>query len=162
MKLLGLVCIVLAGALAGLAASGRLRREAGQCERLIGLVGEMESSIRYRGTPVQELLQSLAGTDFSFPGRISARMAPDMPLPVLWREAVAADAQVPACTRQVLCTLGETLGTTDTAGALAALALCREGLSQAARESRERYARQGRMFRALGLLGGAMAALLLL
>ena len=164
MKLLGLAAIVLAGAAAGMAASVRLRREAGQCERLVGLIGEMESTIRYQGLPVQDLLMRLAQEyrGFTFLRSIGRRMAPDRPPGPLWQEAVQADAQVPACAREVLCVLGCALGTTDTEGQLAVLHLCSERMALAASGCRERYARQGRMFRALGLLGGAMAALLLL
>ncbi len=166
MRLLGLLCIVLACTGAGLYASAKLKRDARSMERLIALTEDCAALIRCQTPELDELLERLAAHPnyrcFAFLHEISTKLSPTAPPGMLWQRAVRADAAVPAQARDILCSLGNVLGTTDVDGQLAALELHRTQLRAMARESRERSTRQGKLYRSLGLLGGMMLAVLLL
>lgn len=165
MRLLGILCLVLACIGAGLWASGRLRRESAAFDQLIRLTESAAAYIRCQAPELRDLLRMLSeecGNGFRFLAEVSEGLRPDAPPAAVWRSAVRKDPAVPRAAREILYSLGEVLGTTDIPGQLSALALHRARLERAAAESRERCARQGKLYRALGLLGGAMTAVLLL
>ena len=164
MRLLGILLVAAACAGAGFLAAARLRRETIALERLILLTESASAYIRCQSPELADLLQLLADDcgEFRFLTEIAAKLRPGVPPSALWREAVERDTAVPEAAKDILCSLGEVLGTTDKAGQLSALALHRERLLRAAGESRDRSLRQGKLYRSLGLLGGAMAVVLLL
>ncbi|MBR3630805.1 MAG: stage III sporulation protein AB [Oscillospiraceae bacterium] len=165
MRLLGIILVAGACTGIGFLATGRLRRETSAMEQLIVLLECAAAYIRCQSPELCDLLSLLAedcGGAFRFPAEVSRSLAPGVPPAGLWCEAVRKDPGVPAAARDILCSLGSVLGTTDKAGQLAALALHRDRLLKAAGESRERCQRQGKLYRSLGLLGGTMAAVLLL
>lgn len=165
MKLAGILCLVLACAGAGCYAAGRLRREVSAFEQLIRLTESAAAYIRCQAPELEDLLRLLSaecGGSFRFLAEVSEELGPDVPPAAVWRNAVRRDPVVPGAAREILYSLGEVLGTTDIPGQLSAIALHRSRLERAAADSRERCARQGKLYRALGLLGGAMTAVLLL
>ena len=165
MKLLGIVLVASACAGVGFLAAGRLRRETKAMEQLIVMLDSAAAYIRCQSPELCDLLRLLAedcGGVFRFPAEVSRCLMPGVPPAGLWCEAVRRDPAVPAAAADILCSLGSVLGTTDKAGQLAALDLHRDRLLQAAGECRERSLRQGKLYRSLGLLGGTLAAVLLL
>lgn len=165
MKLTGIVCIILACTGAGMYAARRLRREVMAYERLISLIESCAAYIRCQSPELDELLHILAGESifggFRFLHEVSERMHPGTPPSAIWNAAIYSDPAVPKGAKEILCSLGTVLGTTDTSGQLSAIALHSTRLKRAAEESRERMERQGKLYRALGMLGGAMLAVLL-
>ena len=99
---------------------------------------------------------------FTFLRTAGEGMRPGTPPADIWTAAVDADPAVPQEVRGILCRLGATLGTTDVTGQLAALSLIRTELEQAAAAAQRRCETQGRLYPRLGVLGGAMLAVLLL
>ncbi len=166
MKLLGLFCILLACTGAGLYASARLKRETRAAELLMAWTEDCAACIRCQNTELRELLGQMAVhpnySRFGFLKAVSEGLSPGTPPQEVWQRAVRSDPAVPARVQEILCSLGNVLGTTDTQGQLAALELHRIQLRAAAGESRERYTVQGKLYRSLGLLGGAAAVVLLL
>lgn len=166
MKLFGILCIMLACTGAGMYAAAKLRYEVTAYERLISLTESCAAYIRCQCPELDELLLLLSEQPafgaFGFLREISERLAPGMPPSAVWCSAVCSDAAVPKGAQEILCSLGGVLGTTDIPGQLSAIELHCTRLKRAAEESRERCERQGKLYRSLGLLGGAMLALLLL
>lgn len=166
MKLTGILCIVLACAGAGAYASGRLRREVTAFEQLISLTESCAAYIRCQSPELDELMRTLAEQPsfgrFHFLKTVSEELSPGIPPSMIWNSAVCSDSSVPKSAKEILCSLGTVLGTTDTPGQLSAIELHCHRLQRAAEESRERSERQGKLYRSLGLLGGAMLAVLLL
>ncbi len=163
MKLVGLLCLVLACAGAGVYAAGRLKREVTAFEQLISLTEQCAAVIRCQSPELPELLRQLGDMgQFHFPDVVRRGLSPGKPPVELWHNAVWSDSAVPKAARETICSLGEVLGTTDVSGQLSAIALHRERLERAAAESRERCLRQGKLYRSLGLLGGALVAVLLM
>lgn len=163
MKLAGILCLVLACAGAGMYAARRLKREVAAFEQLIGLTEQCAAMIRCQSPELSELLRQLGEMgQFRFPDMVRRGLSPGTPPGALWRSAVWNDSTVPKAAREMICSLGEVLGTTDVSGQLSAIALHRERLERAAEESRERCLRQGKLYQSLGLLGGALVAVLLM
>ena len=166
MKLAGIVCIVLACACAGYLASLRLREELHALELLCVWTEDAAACIRHQRTELGELLGYLSEHPnyrrFGFLREVCLQLSPMTPPDALWERAVCADRAVPATARESLIRLGKALGTTDCEGQLAVLALTRTQLTQAAADAREVCRTKGKLCRALGLLGGAMAAVMLI
>ncbi len=165
MKLLGILLIAGACTGIGFLAEQRLRQETRAIEQLIVLLESTAAYIRCQSPELCDLLLLLEGDcggAFGFLHEVGEGLQPGISPSTLWSDAVKRDTSVPKAAREILCSLGSVLGTTDKAGQLSAIALHRERLLQAAGESRERTLRQGRLYRSLGMLGGAMAAVLLL
>lgn len=163
MKLLGILCLVLACTGAGIYAARKLKKEVTAFEQLISLTEQCASVIRCQSPELAELLRQLGEMgQFHFPDAVRRGLAPGVSPSVLWRSAIWNDSAVPKAAREILCSLGEVLGTTDLPGQLSAIALHQERLERAATESRERCLRQGKLYRSLGMLGGALLAILLL
>lgn len=166
MKLTGILCILLACAAAGMYASGRLKKEVTAYERLISLTESCAAYIRCQSPELGELMLMLseqsAFRQFRFLKTVSENLSPGTPPSAVWNKAVFADTAVPKGAKEILCSLGTVLGTTDTPGQLSAIELHGTRLKRAAEESRERSGRQGKLYRSLGLLGGAMLAVMLI
>lgn len=166
MRLCGIVLLVLACAGAGYAAANRLREEQRSLDLLCGWTEEAAACIRHQQTELAELLRYLSVHPnyrrFRFMTDILDKLSPMTAPRSLWENAVASDSAVPASAKPILVDLGQMLGTTDCEGQLAALRLHKTQLAQAATDAREIYQTKGKLCRALGLLGGAMAAVVLL
>lgn len=165
MKLAGILCILLACTGAGMYASAKLRQEAAAYERLISLTESCAAYIRCQSPELDELLLLLSAQPslhFRFLREAAERLRPGIPPSMVWNSAVCSDADVPKGAREILYSLGAVLGTTDIHGQLSAIELHCNRLKRAAAESRERCERLGKLYRSLGMLGGAMLAILLL
>lgn len=166
MRLWGILLLVTASAGAGCYASSRLQADRRALELLIAWTQEAAACIRYSRTEIPELLVMFAEQPcyarFRFARDICRELTPLTPPQLLWEAAVGGDPAVPEPAKACLIRLGTSLGTTDCEGQLAALALCRTQLESAAAEAAENVRVKGRLYRALGFLGGAMAGIVLL
>ena len=166
MRLLGVLCVLLACAAAGCYAASRLKDAAEAQTCLIALTEDAAALIRCLQPELPEMLLDLSEKPiyqrFTFLRTAGEGMRPGTPPADIWTAAVDADPAVPQEVRGILCRLGATLGTTDVTGQLAALSLIRTELEQAAAAAQRRCETQGRLYPRLGVLGGAMLAVLLL
>lgn len=166
MRLWGILLLLLASAGAGMLAASRLKADRQALELLCAWTEDAAASIRYTQTELPELLAELAAHPsyrrFRFMEEILVQLSPMTPPEMLWQAAVLSDAAVPDAAKESLIRLGTSLGTTDCEGQLASLALCQTQLLRAAAEAAENARVKSRMYRALGFLGGAMAAVVLL
>ena len=164
MKLAGMLLLLLASAGAGCLAAGRLRSQRQALELLCAWTADAAACIRYTHAELPELLGMLAEHPgfrrFRFAGDILEKLSPMTPPQMLWQAAVEGDPEVPAPAQPILIRLGTSLGTTDTEGQLAALALCRTQLLKAAEDAAESCRVKGRLYRVLGVLGGLMLSVL--
>ncbi len=151
---------------AGFLAAGRIRTQAANTELLTALLGDFMTYIRYQCLPLEELLAMVAAhpnyTVFSFLRRTSEGFCTAEHPGVLWSEAVEADTAVAAPAKEILRALGASLGTTDVQGQLAALELHRAQMQALAAEMKKNSHKKGKLYSQLGVLAGAMLALMLL
>ncbi|MBR7037937.1 MAG: stage III sporulation protein AB [Oscillospiraceae bacterium] len=166
MRVLGVICVLLACAAAGRYAARRLKDDAEAQSCLIALTEDAAALIRCLQPELPDMLLELAEKPiyrrFTFLRTAGEGMCPGTPPADVWTAAVEADTAVPREARPILVRLGTTLGTTDVTGQLAVLSLIRTELAQTAAAAKERSRTQGQLFSRLGLLGGAMVAVLLL
>ena len=146
--------------------AGRLRRDARAHDLLLSLLSECGVYIRTMQTELPELLVLLsekpAYREFGFLRRAGEQMTPGCMPGTVVCEAIRRDSGIPVAVQETLIRLGSVLGTTDLEGQLAALELARAEISRSGAEAHAKSTVQGRLFRLLGMLGGAMLAVLLM
>ncbi|MBE6849137.1 MAG: hypothetical protein E7502_04425 [Ruminococcus sp.] len=166
MKWLGILCLFCTCAGLGIVTARQMRTRLAHMRRLSALLEDFSIHIRYQCLPLEDLLALFAVhpnyQSFTFLRNVSEEFCTGIPPHVLWRDAVSADSAVPPQAVQTLCALGNVLGTTDMAGQLSAIAMHRRELEGLAEELDAAYEKKGTLCRRLGVLTGAMLAILLL
>ncbi|MBQ7003810.1 MAG: stage III sporulation protein AB [Oscillospiraceae bacterium] len=161
-----MLLLFLACSSAGFLAAAKLRRQAAQMQLLTALLCDFMTYIRYQCLPLEELLNLFAAhphyRSFRFLHRTAEGFSAAVPPSLLWQEAVAEDAAVPPQAQAILHALGTMLGTTDAEGQLASLEMYRMQMQTAADEMKEQSHKKGTLYCQLGVLAGAMLALLVL
>ncbi|MBQ8012599.1 MAG: stage III sporulation protein AB [Oscillospiraceae bacterium] len=166
MRWLGILCLFLTCTGIGMHAARQLRTRLAHTQKLSALLGDFSTYIRYQCTPLEELLYQFAEhpnyADFSFLRQVSREFCTEIPPRELWKDAVTADTAVPEQAAEILCTVGNVLGTTDMEGQLAALELHRRRMDALADELKTISDKKGELYRRLGVLLGAMLAVMLI
>jgi stage III sporulation protein AB len=117
----------------------------------------MAVQIRYRALPLGELFASLQGGEF-----LQLIMNKEQGT-MNWREKWnAAIDELPVLKedREILLSVGSSLGNSDTAGQLAMLELNKELLAGRLAEASDAAARKGAMYRSVGILSGLGLAII--
>ncbi len=166
MKLIGIACIALVCACIGVMVSRRIREETQYVERLAMLLEDLRIYIHYQSLPLDELLTMLSAhcsyRDFAFLRKTQAGFSGDGLPMELWCDAVREDPCVIPEAGEILCSLGTVLGATDTEGQLSALEAHAVQMRRLSAETKERNGKRAALSCQLGVLGGAMLAVLLL
>lgn len=145
-----------------------VKKEERELNRLIGLLGFMESQLQYRLTPLPELCHQAGKNVGGSVGEVFCNLSRELQ----WQSAPDAagcmaaalrrNHDLPPTLRQMLLTLGITLGRFDLDGQLKDLeeirTSCREQMEYLRRDQDNRF----RSYRTLGLCAGAALAILLL
>lgn len=169
LKLLGALLLIGAGTGFGLLKARRLADRPAQIRRLVRMLNQLETEIAFGYTPLPEALARI--------GRHGAD-----PLAALFREAAGrlkegeravADAWGQAVEnawgrtamkrgeKEVLLTLGHTLGATDRDDQARHLRLAVKQLETLEPDAAEEQRKYEKMWKSLGILGGALIAVLL-
>lgn len=160
-KLAGLLLLFLTGGLCGIRFAAALRTQAERAVTLRALLADMAAVLRYQSPTVWELTAYLAAQPryrtFAFLGVTET----DGRFHVAWTAAVERESALQPEERALLAELGEVLGTTDTDGQLSQLLLFQTRADVLVTQAQARYETKGKLYRTLGLLGGAAAAVLL-
>jgi len=143
--------------------SARLRK----LESCVLLLGEMHGRLQYIQPTVQSLISALAAQQrfggLPFLRECAQLMLKGRDFSSSWREALKK--QTSALGKEeaaVLSSLGDVLGQSDLQSQLAAIDLARGQLEQRIDGAREKMAAQGSLYRSIGALGGAAAAIILI
>lgn len=129
-------------------------------------IRQLSISMRYRMTPVKELIRSLSESTVSaFWQELLLRMEREGPLEEAWRAALKklredeffslTDAEA-----RMLEDFGAGLGTSDYKAQKANMEMALERLDAQAQTLRQEVAQKGKIYRSLGMLGGLAAAIL--
>lgn len=166
MKWLGIFCLFLTSAGLGMYAARSLRTRLRHTRQLSALLTDFAAHIRYQCLPLEDLLHLYAEhpnySAFTFIKRVSREFCTEIPMCILWKDAVSADDAIVPEAKTILTNLGNVLGTTDLEGQLAALALHRRQLDELTEQLKETSQQKGELYRRLGVLLGAMLAVMLL
>jgi stage III sporulation protein AB len=140
------------GAAFGFHRSGELKSRERLLREILSLLESMATQIRYRALPLGELFGAMK-SDGEFITAVHEKAAYQN-----WRGAwVAAAQSFPELTdgdKEVLCSIGNALGGSDTAGQVAMLELNKELLSARLKDAAQNYSKKGVMYRSVGILSG--------
>lgn len=146
-----------------MAASASLKRHVALCNALHLFLEELGILMRWNGDTLPVLLGTLAQKQAYEPLSFLKQIYPDRygSFSEAWRTAVQQERRLPQELKELLLSLGDSLGTSDLDGQLRTLAQYSVQLRQIHHTAAEAYHTKGKLFRSLGLLGGMSAALLL-
>jgi stage III sporulation protein AB len=157
MRLILAIFCLLAGTVFGLYRSAELKRRERLLAEIIQLLENMAVQIRYRALPLSELFNELQGSEFL--ERVGANCVRPK-----WREAwnaAAADFPELIEERDILVSIGNSLGSSDTAGQVAMLELNKELLTSRLAEASDTATKKGAMYRSVGVLAGLGLAIII-
>ena len=148
--------------------SGNLSKRVSELERLLSLFESIETHLRYRQTPTAELIAAMAASEqyrvFTFLPLCAKRLSAGADFPTAWRDSLSAsawDMHLQGGDLDILRSLSDVLGATDTQGQLSALDLASELLRQNLKEAVHKKHTLGKLYRSLGVLVGIGAAIMI-
>ncbi|WP_105203933.1 stage III sporulation protein AB [Neobittarella massiliensis] len=168
MRLAGGFCLLLCGSLWGIQCSGKLRRQVALVQTLIKFFREIEDELRYGGTPAPSLLQRCR-EDERFDALdflpLTLQYMREEPFDSSFLQALDSCSCLqgqPEALRGILREFGQSFGSQISEVEVDRTALAVSRLEQLLAESRQRYEKNGKMYRTLGVLGGLAAAIVIL
>lgn len=168
LRLIGAALVTLGFAAVGWQAAARLRERAAAISSLLGALELLESEIRYRLTPVPELMKLLAQRAAP-PARALFEACRDRlaerreeGFDAVWAESLSALPLLRRPERETLLELGAVLGRYDVEGQERAIAYARRRLERFLRQAEEEQRSRGRVYGALGVAAGLCAVIILL
>jgi stage III sporulation protein AB len=170
LKLIGAILIVVAGAMIGHLKARKLADRPAQIRRFIRVLQQLETEISYGFTPLPEAMHKLAlqtteplSTMFSV---VSSNLQSPLGLSVKesWDQAILERWSYTAMQegeQDIIVQLGSSLGTTDREDQLKHLRLASSQLGSMESEAAEEQRRFEKMWRSLGVLGGALIVVMM-
>jgi stage III sporulation protein AB len=170
LKLLGALLIVVAGAMIGHIKARRLADRPAQIRRFIRVLQQLETEISYGFTPLPEAMHKLAlqtaeplsslfaGITTNLHSRSGLTVKESWEQAVLerWPYMAMQDGE-----QDIILQLGSSLGTTDREDQLKHLRLASSQLGSMESEAAEEQRRFEKMWRSLGVLGGALIVVMM-
>jgi stage III sporulation protein AB len=157
MRLILAIFCLLAGTAFGLYHSAELKRREKLLAEIIQLLENMAVQIRYRALPLGELFSELKGGEFL--KAVGANIIHPLNHREAWNAAVAEFPELVE-ERDILISIGNSLGSSDTAGQVAMLELNKELLRARLAEASEAATKKGAMYRSVGVLSGLGLAII--
>lgn len=164
-RLIGVLLIFSACCSVGMNISLGMKKKLERLNLFRRMTDETATLIRYRSLTVREIflllkensayseLLFLHNADFSDKSR---------PAGEIWQESINSDLTLSGEEKKLLIQLGSQLGTTDTQGQLSVISVFNESLDCMIQKQSEKYAVKGKLCRSMGILGGAMAGILII
>lgn len=167
-RLFGAALVAAGCAWLGFQAAERLRERTRALEEMASGLALLEQELELGGLPLPRLMEELSRRTAG-PARLLFRdclggldRLDQISFPLLWRQAVEGRGELGRQGRECLYPLGEVLGRCDIPQQCLSLKAVRLRLEELSRRFEEDSRRQGRVFQALGLSGGAFLVILLL
>lgn len=169
LKLFGALLLVGAGTLLGLMHARRLADRPAQIRRLVRILNQLETEIAFGYTPLPEALERI-GRQAAEPLSSLFREAEErlrrdeLAVFEAWQTAVErswGNTAMKNSEKEILLQLGNTLGATDRDDQTRHLRLAARQLESLEPEAAEEQRKYEKMWKSLGLLGGALIAVIL-
>jgi stage III sporulation protein AB len=167
---MGAAVIVFACGKIGFDFAGKLKRRVAEIHACESALIALESEMSFNAAPLAQAFRSIGRTMktrvadiFIVAGR-NIEEKSGTTAQEAWNAAIGAMAKYLSMKETdigILKTLGETLGASDMDNQKSAILLAKVKLSAAAKEAEEEEKRYGRMYKNIGLLAGALIAILL-
>lgn len=167
LKLIGAVILIFSTSMVGINFSSRLSERVRVLNTIKLMLEEISIQIRFRGLTVTELVQSLLRNqvlrECEFLSDVEKNLNAVKDFSKAW--SISVDnwniRGLKESDREFLKGIGCFLGCSDIDGQLSSLELSKEKLLILQRDSVEQCERKGRLYRSLGVLSGAFAAVML-
>ena len=159
LKWIGAVFLLLAGATAGYLESKKLHDRVKRLKNFCIFLDNAATEVSYEGMPVEEICMR-HGKSLDFMTPLLAALKAGEPFPQAWKKAEASPVLCEE-DRELLSQFGEGFGASDTQGQLNHCSLCGSLTKKTLLKAEEDEKKKGKLYRMLGLFGGAAAALLL-
>ena len=167
-KVLGVVLTVVGCGSVGFQIAASYRREERALKQLLQILEYMDCELQYRMTPLPELCRQVAKTFKQTPGRVFSDLANELESQIspdvscCMAAVLHRSRDLPPVTKQILSTLGLSIGKFDLSGQLkglnAATAECKRNIEHLSADRDSRL----RSYQTLGLCAGAALAILLI
>jgi len=170
LKAIGAILLIAGGAYTGCAFAAALRRRVQLLSDLIAALSLMKAEIVLKLSPMPEVL-SLLGAQRGLIGTVFDTMARnlliiDMPgLSYIWTKTLDEhknELMLPQDAYRALCSLGDMLGRYASEEQEKQIEYVVSRLEEGRQRAQEEYERQGKLYRRMGVAGGAALAILLL
>ena len=165
LKLFGVILIIGAGGFAGLSASASLKKRIEFLEYYISFINQVKELIRFSGAALEQIFEKVeTGSimrDIIKSTLLSLKCGKSFTH--AWEQAVSAQNKIlngADCT--MLRDFGKGLGVTDIEGQLSHCSLSIEIAARRLENARNDYNAKAKLYRALGILGGATFALVII
>lgn len=134
-------------------------------ELLISLSDEISSEIRFCSYTVMEITEHIYNNSnykkLDFIAEIIEMSQTRYDMHEMWREAVIKSDILHGDEKDIMVSMGNILGTSDTDGQISAIELHKKRLERVLENAVREYEQKGRMYRSMGVLAGAMAGIML-
>lgn len=145
----------------GIRSSLLLKRRTALLEELSRMLGEFKIEIRFAAPTLDTLCDKAEGCFADILRECRERLD----IKSAWERACGRLSELPFCRaeeRELLLSLGRSLGTSDVSGQLSLIELHSEKLNALAKAAAEEFAAKGKLFRSVGALCGVGAAVLII
>ncbi|MGN1113714.1 MAG: stage III sporulation protein AB [Oscillospiraceae bacterium] len=162
LKIIGAVLLVICGMLVGMAFSSANKRHLKTVGRLVNMFYDIRQQLKFNSATFEELLEHIRNSaDTKELEFIKGDFGTDIRKGIMERirqnnDRLYEDEMIR------LESFFETLGSTDLEGQLAKADICCEYFQRDEQELREQSAKKCRLYNALGIIGGALAAVVML
>jgi stage III sporulation protein AB len=152
----------------GITMSSKLSKRASELELLLVLIEKIQTYLRYKRSPTNQLIEELSEYDmfspFKFLKDCKKMLESSLDFPTAWKNGVLQNQYnmnlVPGDI-SIVCSLSDILGATDVDGQLSALDLTSSLLKQSLKEAQDKKASHGKLYRSLGVLAGVGVAIII-
>ena len=163
----GILLIVLSCSMIGMLLASNLSARLRRLESCLSLLSEISGRLEYLQPTMYSLITSLAGQErfeqLVFLRQCAQSMQAGRPFSSSWASALdECSHQLGREEAAILASLGDILGRSDLESQLSALALAKQQLEQRVDTAREKVLTQSKLYRSMGVLGGAAAAIILM
>lgn len=160
---IGIIIVVLACSGIGLNASNKLKIYRNNCRQLIEMMNAICTMIRYRNMNFYEISKELKCQkglrELEFVKRLPTEYNGITTFKQEWENSLSADSDIGEDEKELLCTLGSELGTSDAEGQISAFELTANQLKVIEKKRCEEYYKKGKLYRSIGVLAGIMVGI---
>lgn len=155
-----------AGGIAGISFSERLKSELELCRNIREMLMTASMLIRCRADDVYaisaELRQNKQLCRLTFLQEIPESYSPEDDFREIWTNAVNSQKNLPEDEKKLLCDFGATLGNSDIEGQLVSIDTFSENAAVLEKKYSELYSQKGKLYRSVGMLFGVMVGILII
>ncbi|MCM1506830.1 MAG: stage III sporulation protein AB [Ruminococcus flavefaciens] len=160
------VMFSVAGAVAGISFSERLKNELELCRNIHEMLMNVAVIVRCRAEDVYavsaELKQNKQLCRLTFLQEIPDKYSPEEDFREIWTNSVNSQKNLPEDAKKLLCDFGAVFGQSDIEGQLVSIETLGKNAEILTKKYYELYSEKGKLYRSVGMLFGVMVGILII